>query len=223
MNHPASLSRKLARFLIRCTRWLLPTAQAEWAVAMESELDSLENDFRVIGWAFGCLAVGTKERVRAMVIGDLRISNWVLGLEMALCFVPLTLGWLGVLFGVSGVVRLNMEVIQQYFIGSPSGITVLVTMFSGAILGVLGPIGLLVAFRLIALGRGIRSRLLGSVLVVGPILLGVVYVGGHLIIGGSKVLMAWAGGMLLFFILPVVSAAHMLNLGRPNPRLRPAT
>jgi hypothetical protein len=153
-----------------------------------------------------------------MVVGGLRVSRWVLALEMALCFVPLTFGWFDVLFGMSGVAWLNVEVIQRYFIGAPGGITILATLYSAAILGALGPLGLLVALRLIALGRGIRSRLLGRVLVAGPILLGVIYIGGNVIVGGPQVLATWVGGALLLFVLPMAGAAHLVYLGRATPR-----
>jgi hypothetical protein len=150
-----------------------------------------------------------------MGIGNLRVSRWVLVPELALCFGPLTLGWLDVLFGVSGVVRLNMEVIQQYFIGVPGGLAALVIMFSGALVGVLGPLGLLVAFRFIALGRPIRSRLLSRVLILGPILFGVIYIAGNVIMGSGAQAFG-AAFLILFIVLPVVGAAHMLYLGPRN-------
>ena len=111
-----------------------------------------------------------------------------------------------------------MDIIRQYFIGAPGGVPTLVLMFSVAILGTLAPIGLLVAFRLIALGRPIRSRSLTMALIAGPILLGIIFVARSLIMNLGVALSA----LILFSGLPVVGAAHMLHLGssysdQPSP------
>jgi hypothetical protein len=131
---------------MRCATRLLPITRADWAKAMNSELDRVEDDRDALVWAFGCLVAGFKERVNVMFVGNLRISRWVLTAEMLLCFVPLTMGWLDAIGGDSGIVRLNMDIVQKYFLDVRGGTLVLVTMMAGAILGVLGPIGLLVAF-----------------------------------------------------------------------------
>jgi hypothetical protein len=147
-----------------------------------------------------------------MIIGNLRISKWVLALEMACCFVPLTLFWMLIVFDGS----VYPEVIKQYFV-APDGIIVLVYILSMAILGVCGPIGLFVAFRYIALERSVRDRQLDVALAAGSTLLGVVYVGSTLVLGGPGRLVPWLGGVLLFVILPVVGTAHLRYLGGRTP------
>ena len=75
------------------------------------------------------------------------------------------------------------------------------------------PIGItLVAFRLIALGRPIRSRALSMALIGGPIFLGIIFVAKSLIMDMGVTLDA----LLLFSVLPVVGAAHILHLGPSN-------
>lgn len=193
---------------MRVASQLMPERRTDWATAMRSELASLDGDYLAVRWAAGCLAVAIRTRVSEMMIGKLRISKWVLALEMACCFVPLTLFWLLILFDGS----VNPEVLKQYFV-APDGIIVLVYLLSMAVLGVFGPIGLFIAFRHIALGRSVRNRQPGVMLIAGPMLLGVVYVGSTLVLGGPGRLIPWLGGVLLFAILPVVGAAHLRFLG----------
>ena len=144
-----------------------------------------------------------------MMTGELRISKWVLVLELACCFVPLTLFWLIILFDGS----VDPGILQQYF-EAPDGIVVLVYTLSMALLGAVGPIGLLIAFRRVALGRSGRNDPLGVAMIAGATLLGVVYVGTTLVLGGPGRWVPWLGGVLLFAILPVVGAAHLRYLDR---------
>ncbi len=217
MKQPGSLLRRLAYGLIRFAAWLLPKNRADWARSMHSELHHLENDFEALIWALGCAVASLKEGLNAMTIGNLKISRWILVPEMALCFVPLTLAWLDGVFGMSGIIRLNMDVIQQYFIGSPAGVTALMTMFSTAILGVLGPVGLIMAIRLIVLDRSIRSRSLGMALIGGPILIGIIHLARSLIIDKGLQIFDALALLLLFSILPAIGAAHLLYLGSSSP------
>jgi energy-converting hydrogenase Eha subunit A len=150
--------------------------------------------------------------------GKLRISRWLLVPEMLLCFGPLTLGWLDMLAGAASVLALDPKVIQRYFLAVPGGAIVLVMMFVGAIVGVLGPVGLIAAFRLIVLGRPLRSRWLPSALVIAPILYGGVIVAFRSFIGpavfGFQSVEAfdfWSG-VLLLSVLPAVGGAHLRYL-----------
>ena len=90
-NHPSPL-RWLA--LMRFATLLLPTTRADWAIAMQSEIDRFEDDRDALAWAFGCVIAGCKERFNAMFADCLKISPWILAPEMLLCFTPLTIGWL---------------------------------------------------------------------------------------------------------------------------------
>lgn len=217
MKGVTSYQSRFAEALMRLAWWLLPSKRSDWAMAMRSELRSIADDNLAIPWALGCLMAAIRERVTAMILGNLRVSKWVLTLEMALCFVPLTFVWLDVLFGASGVTNLNAEIVQRYFLGSAAGVTALVIMFGVAVLGALGPIGLLFAFRQIALGRGIRHRVASFALIYGTVLLGAVYVGGNVILGGPAQLVSWLGGVLLFIVLPVMGFMHLRYLGRHSP------
>lgn len=220
MKQTGTLARQFAVRLLNIAVRLLPRSRFEWARAMLAEFHYLENDHRAVLWAAGCCIAGIKERASAMLTGNLKISPWVFCLEMILCFVPLSVGWLDSLFGSSGIIRLNSEIIHRYFIDASGGEIVLAMMISAAILGALGPIGLVAAFRLIVLGRPLQSPWLGSVLVGGPLLYGVLTLVSRFANGGSAAIGfnavdafdLWSG-VLLLSLLPALGAAHMLLIG----------
>ena len=220
MSESVSLTRWLARALMRCAGRLLPTMRLDWAKVMTAEFDRLDNDRDALAWAAGCVAAALKERVSAMLNGKVRISRWVLIPEMLLCFVPLTLAWLDTIGGTSGVIRLNGDIVQKYFINVHGGTLVLATMIAGTVLGALGPLGLIAAFRLIVLGRQPRNQWIRRALVLGPLLYGVLTLVARLVVGGEAGLRFdslgsfdfWSG-ILLLSVLPTLGAAHMLGLG----------
>lgn len=224
MNKAVSLRRRLALSLLRSVDQLMPTSRLDWTRAMWAELDHMEDDRQALRWAVGCVVAGSKERISTMLAGNLTISRWILVPEMLLCFLPLTLGWLDALVGGSGIIRLNGEVIEKYFLHTPGGVFALVTMITAAALGVLGPLGLAGAFRLIATGRLPSGRWFRTALVTGPTLYGVLALASRLAIGGIGALSFAAldsfdfwSGILLLSVLPSLGAAHMLHLTRPRP------
>ena len=141
-----------------------------------------------------------------------------------LCFVPLTLGWLDVIGGSSGIIRLNGNIIQKYFLHAPGGTFALVTMLAGTVLGALGPLGLTAAFRLVASGRRPRSRWFRAALVAGPAVYGLLTLVTRLALGGTGALGFGAvdsfdfwSGVLLPSVLPSLGAVHMLYLTPQRP------
>jgi hypothetical protein len=92
---------------------------------------------------------------------------------------------------------------------APDGFIVLGYLLSMVVLGVCGPIGLFFAFRRFAHKRTVRNRRLGIALITALMLLGVVYAGTPLVLGGPGQLLSWLGGILLFVILPIVGATYL--------------
>ena len=213
-----------ASALLRVAAWLLPRERADWAQAMRSELDQIDNGGDALEWAAGCLLACAWERLRMMTRGNLTISRWLLAPEMLLCFAPLTLGWIDALTGASGIMHLNMEIIRKDFLGVPEGGLVLTTLITWSIIGVLGPVTLFIALRLLLTGYTVRNSALRFVLIAGPVAIGVL----------ALVCRAWSGdagafspeavdafdfwsGILLCSVLPALGAAHLLHFGtRPE-------
>jgi len=148
-----------------------------------------------------------------MIAGNLKIARWVLIPEMLLCFGPPTIGWWDATFGYSGVypgvVQLNADIIHRYFAGA-SGTAALVGMTLGAIIGILGPVGLIAAARLIILRRAM-SRTLGAVLFIGPI----IHLGISLtrFIISPPALLVTLNEVILFGLLPAAGTLHLAWLG----------
>jgi hypothetical protein len=224
MSESVSFKRWLAHALLRRAQKLLPTSRLEWAKAMRTELDHLENDGDALAWAIGCVVAGSKERIGTMLATDLKISRWIFLPEMLLCFVPLTLDWLDVIAGSSGIIQLNGNIIQKYFLHAPGGSFALVTMIARAVMGTLGPLGLATAFRLIVSGRGPGSRWFRAALVTGPAVYGLLTLLTRLALGGAGALgfdavdsFDFWSGVLLLSVLPSLGAVHMLYLAPKRP------
>jgi len=169
--------------------------------------------------AIGCVVAALRERANVVLIGNLKVSRWILVPEMLLCFVPLTVLWLDAIGGSSGIIRLNGDVIQRYFLDARGGTLALVTMIAEVILGTLGPLGLTAAFRLIVFGRTPSRRWFRTALVAGPNILGILTLITRVAIGGPGSLRFEAvvsfdlwSGILLLSALPSLGAAHMLRL-----------
>ena len=215
-----TLARRTATEIARATAaWLEQTRRRDWGRAMRAEIEHIEGDWQALRFACGCAWAAITLRSTAMDLGNLRVSRFVLALEMALCFVPLTLGWLDVLFGQSGVAWLDAAAVERYYLVNTDGVAALAKQLVGAAVGVLGPVGLIVAVRHLVLGRALHHGMLGVLLIAGPIALAVVYVAANLATDTSWST-EWAGFYVLFVALPLAGAAHLLILGRSNAAAR---
>ena len=148
-----------------------------------------------------------------MQIGNLNVSRPVLALELAVCFAPVTLGWLDVVAGQSGVVRLDADTVRSYFLGYPGGGIALATIAAEAVLGIVGPIGLLLGIGAVALGRPLTNRALGNALSTAAALIGAVLVANKLLLGSILTAADLIGAIVLFSLLPLVGVRHLLHLG----------
>ena len=59
---------------------LLPAERAEWAAAMQAELQSMDDRRSAWFWALGCLRAGISERLRAHPLLDKRAIRWTVAL-----------------------------------------------------------------------------------------------------------------------------------------------
>lgn len=197
---------------------------------MRAELDSLGNDRDALSWAIGCVVAGAKERISTMLAPNLKVSRWILIAEMLLCFVPLTVLWLDAVSASSGLVQLHGDVARNYFFHAPGGRFALATTLAGAILGTLGPLSLIAAFRFVVAGRFPSSRWLPAALIAGPALYGVLTLLARLAMAGTGGFGFGAldsfdfwSGILLLSALPSLGALHMRYLASRKPHESPAS
>jgi hypothetical protein len=212
------LSTWLVRALLAIARRLMPSHRAHWHAAMHAESAYLPAR-EAVRWAAGCLFAAIQARFIAMQTGDFRISRLVMAIETLGCFGFLTLGWYEITFGASGVVHHSIDVIERNYLPYPGGAYIVGMLFSGAIIGVVGPIGLILGARYVLAGQALRSRAM-TWACIGALL-------GYLVLGGI------AGRIygppdfrpsfemaLLFSLLPIAGIAHLhwLSRSRASPQ-----
>lgn len=221
MTGAATISRRLAFKLVRLALLILPPYREIWARAMLTEFYYLESDYDALRWALGCVIASLKMRYETMIIGNLKISRWILMPELLLCFVPLTLFWAEVSFGTYGIFRHNADFIWQSLFRPPSAMRMMI--LTTAVLGLVGPASLITAFRLIVLKQPIHTRIAAVILIACPVILGIITVACLLLIRP----IVWADELglvlLLFTILPSAGAAHMYFFYSPEQSKRITT
>jgi hypothetical protein len=202
-----------ASVCLRLATWLLEQQHRDWARALRAELEYVAETERT-RWAFGCLTAAIHQRFVSMQTGSLRISRSVLFLEMILCFLPLTLGWLDAVFGGFGVVHLNSGIVEKYFLDTPLNTSILGMMIGAAVIGCVGPIGLFLTLRAVTTGAGLQNRSLGIVMIAAV----AAYAAASLIlrlVAGPGAYAADASFILLMIVLPAVGIAHLMYLATP--------
>lgn len=205
--------KDLALLCMRLAGWLMGRQAGEWSQAMRAELQHVQESER-LSWAFGCLVAAIKRRFESMRTGTLRISRGILLLELLACFLPLTLGWWDAVFGRWGIARLDHAVIQDPFIQTPLGTGILAMMIGAAVIGLVGPIGLLLAARALATGTGLRNRRFGTALIAGVACYAVASIALR-VSDGPGAYAATFSFILLLNVLPAVGIAHLIYLGQP--------
>jgi hypothetical protein len=199
MKRTASLAQLLAHRLAAHAGRVLPGHRGDWARAMRSEIDHLPSSRAALWWALGCVLASYTERMNVMELGNLRISRWLLGLEMLMCFFWLT--WMfGALvsrgvYGFSGPLPIDRWYVMMLF-GT-----------------VAGPIGLIVAVKLIVLNRPSMNWATLAALCLPAAFTLIVFVGQ---VVGARYPVEALGGFILFALLPALGVAHLVYLARSS-------
>jgi len=198
MTAGPGLLRRWAIRLARHAATVMPESRGEWAAAVSSELHAIPADYAALRWALGSVTTSYKERVRMMSVGSLRISRWMLALESLICFLPVTLLGVGVVFATEA--------------GNKPEILALVLLSAAAI----GPIGLSVAFRIVVLQRTHLSRIAVAVMCVFAAWTLLAYFGTMITVSRLEATQWWREAFLIA-LLPAIGAAHLAFVSRqPN-------
>jgi hypothetical protein len=204
-----SLAHRVAQRLVAHAARVLPEHRTQWARAMRGEIEHLPHDRHALFWALGCVVASYIERINDMTFGTLRVSRWVLGLEMIMCFL-----WLTWMFGALA---------SRGVYGFAGPLPMDAWFFQMLTVTVLGPIGLVVAFKSVALGKRSLGRITTAVLCV-PAAWTLLALGGQLLTRGSWLrshpdqLAEALGAFVLFALLPAVGVAHLVYLSRAEAR-----
>ena len=160
---------------------------------MLSEMEHLPKEAPRFRWALGCVLVSYMERARAMNRASFTpISPWVLTLEMAVCFAPLTLLFVGVIVSVAhGAMTWRNGLLYS----------------SGTLLG---PVGLGVALGKLFLVRGPMRSMTATALAVLVAWTLFAYCG--LILHNGTPPGSWWREFVLIAILPTLASVHLTLL-----------
>lgn len=194
-----SMMRRIATKLAAHAAKILPDHRSEWAQAITNEIEHLPDDRAALRWSLGCLLAGYKERMHAMNMRHLQVSGWLLGIEMLLCFAPMSF--------------LGLAVIPATITGNMPLTDALIYLSIAAV----GPVGLIVAFRTIVLRRPAPGN---PVLIAMCVFAALPIIAFELqSIGGLEALgQSWREAVLLA-ILPAAGVAHLIYIARRSTRL----
>jgi hypothetical protein len=181
---------------------ILPPERGEWSNAMVSEVNYLPSAVAAIRWSIGCIFAAYIEKIRTVGRPIGRLSPWVLGLEMLICFVPVTF-----LF-----VAVALSSLRGMWPGPTSLLYASVTL--------IGPIGLFMSVRVI-LFRQNAGRSMSAALCVLAAWSSLSYLA--LVVGNHNSRTSdWWQILVLIAILPAVGAAHLTLMAVEARRSRVA-
>jgi hypothetical protein len=196
-----TVTRVVARALLAHAARTLPLERAEWGRAMHAEVEHIASSRVALEWSVGCVLASYRQRVSHVMMGTLKVSRLVLGLEMLLCFSPLTM-----MFAA-------LASLGTYGFAGPLPVDAWWVQMTSATL--IGPIGLGITALYIVRGRLTRSVAL-TLLLTAPVLwttvgfIALMVQSGH---PGEH----W-GTFVLFVILPIAGAVHLLYLSERKSR-----
>jgi hypothetical protein len=203
----------LASLFMRTAAWLLRHEQSDWARAMQSEYPYVTEHER-LSWAFGCVVAAIKQRWSPMNTGDFRISRWVMLIETLGCFGPLVLGWYLLVFDQPGIARWSFSEVERWLLPQPGGAFLVSMLYAGAVVGLIGPIGVFLGMRYVLFGRALDNKALATVLIGAPVAL---TIGGWIAgsVYGPPDFRPMFDLVFVFTCLPVAVFAHLVYLARP--------
>lgn len=208
------MSRITNGFLLVAGR-IMPRTGTDWFAAMQAEIEHLPPG-AARSWAFGCVVAAIKLRLSAMQVGTLRIPRWVMLVEAVGSFLPLTLGWYAIAFGQPGVLRQPLSIIDLHYLPYPGGPYIMTMLFSGLVVGLMGPVGLFLGLRYVFTRRGLGNRVFGYALIGVPLLYAVVGVIAGYLAGPPGFSPIWPH-TIAFLLLPVACVAHLMYLATTAP------
>jgi hypothetical protein len=198
-----SLAWRFALGLTAHAARVLPPERSEWSKAMIAELDHVPSAGAAIRWAIGCVFAGYIERLRSMTYPIGGVARWLLSLEMLICFVPITLLFVAVIFSA-----------MRGALSMPTSL-----LYASATL--IGPIGLVISALVLVL-----KRTIGRVTSIALCLLAAWTFVSYLSLvlsNHSSRPSDWWQILVLVAFLPALAVAHLTFIagGARNPRVTP--
>lgn len=206
MSQSADIKDRIARALVAHAARMAASDHTNWIVAMAHELEHLPKSESALWWALGSILVSYTGRMRVMIRSSADWPRWLLLLEMLLCLGPVT----------AYFVFVSVSIAQGYTLFPAQGYT---QLQEGLIFGsatLVGPIGLVSAFRTLfsrTYGPGMLLTTLLWLLAAWALTAFVALL-VHFRLG----LVAWCVMLLPVALLPAASVAHLAWLGSTRRR-----
>jgi hypothetical protein len=190
---PVNSSRmhRIAVRLVRHAAKVLPPNREHWADAMAAELAHIPDEAASFEWALGCVIASYSERIQDMTSVRPGLSRWVVCVEMLCFFAMPALGFFDVLT-------------PPYY--APLRATIFILSIA-----LLGPVGLVVAFKTVVLNRPELPAVAAwalRILAAWALLADLIY----LLASNGAMELDWWRGYLLVALLPALAAAHLIYL-----------
>lgn len=190
------LARRIAAALVNHAVRALPAKRVEWARAMSNEVNHIAHDFEALRWALGCVLASYSIRMNNMTRSRLHVARWLLGFEILVFLGPLTLLWLAAMYIL--------------LLGEARTASILVP----TIIGTLGPIGLLLGLRVVALRRS-ASRASFAILAASFAAVALLQLAK---LDGTWFAFDWRV-VMLNSILPGIACAHLTFMSDEKPTI----
>jgi hypothetical protein len=167
---------------------------------MIAEVHHLPSAGAAVRWAIGCIFAGYLEKMRTMNHPIGHVARWVLSLEMLICFVPVTVLFVGVILGaMRGAWSISTSL-----------------LYASATL--IGPIGLAISVKSLALGQAIGRTTIAAMCLLAAWTF-VSYLA--LVLGNQSSRSSdWWQIFVLIAFLPVLAVGHLAFIGAKTRRSR---
>jgi hypothetical protein len=196
MSQP-DINDRIARALVAHAARVAAPDQTEWIAAIARELEHLPRGEAALSWALGCVFVSYTGVLRGLIRNSVDWPRWLKLLEMLLCLGPAT-----AYFAFIGA-----STVQGYTLFPGQGYTQAqeALIFGSATL--IGPVGLIAAFRTLFSRTYIPGKLLATLLWLLAAWAMTVFVA--LLVHFHLELLAWCGMLLPLALLPATAVAHL--------------
>jgi hypothetical protein len=201
MSQRKDIKARIARALVLHAARVAATEHAEWIAAIAHELEHLPRGDAALSWALGCVFVSYTGRMRVVIRDSADWPRWAGLLEMLFCLAPVTVYFLFI----------TVSTVQGYTLFPGQGYTQAQEALIFGSATMIGPVGLISAFRTLFSRTFVPGRLLTTLLWLLAAWAMTAFVA--LLVHFHLEPLAWCEMLLPFALLPAVAVAHLAWLG----------
>lgn len=195
----------LVNILFKCASKIMPENRSDWIKAMKVETEYLSSDVQALIWALACVKTATTERVKIMKTGTLRVSRFVLSLEVLCCFIPVSI--------------VLTDLIYTAFKLQFSYENEIIFVYTAIVFCLIGPVGIILGLKFLlqkSFNIGKRLKPLLSILAIGIVLISFWFI--QITSGNVSLVDSWMV-FILIALMPAMAIFHMIYLSQGKSNL----